>query len=437
MRRLGLLGLLGSALYLAACGSDDEDTQCPETGGAGTLQVNVTGLPGSTAARQVLTGRGESHTIDGTQSLQLPAGSYTLSREPVAVSHPLFRTAYRPESAPSPVCVREGKSAELTVTFAPIPSSGKLWTSNGSGGSAPLLGFSADVLGASGSPAATVAATTGGSEGSAFDRDGNLWVVGGTTGDAPVLMYAASTLGSSGTKTAAVTLKGGPLEGGFPRARVLAFDPSGNLWVSVGFNDKIVRYNRDQLAVSGSPTPAAEFTGLNGPSGLAFDAQGNLWVAFSGNDRVGRYNASRLSTSSTAAPDLVIEALTPPPVIGTLSAPSGLAFDVSGNLWVNFNGTLARLTPSDQGGSGTVIVTPAVQIGLTVSALPDGLVFDESGNLWFAHSVGKFGRLNASMLTSSGEKDPDIVITSPDVGYSGWFSFYPAPANLPLYHRLP
>lgn len=439
MHRFRFLVLLVSALLFAACGSDGGDnSECPTTGGSGTLQVNVTGLPGSTPARLSLLGSGGAVTVDGSQSLDLTAGSYTVSGGPVAVSHPIVRTAYRPTPAPSPVCVREGQSTQLTVTFAPIPSSGKLWTSNGSGGSAPLLGFAADLLGTSGSPTATVAAQTGGSEGSAFDLDGNLWVVGATAGDPPVLRLPASALGTSGQKTADVTLTGGPLEGGFPRARALAFDPSGNLWVSVGFSSNIVRYTPDQLAASGSPTPAVQLTpGLDGPSGLAFDSTGNLWVAFTGVDRVARYNASRLGASSTAAPDLVIEAKTPPPVIGDLSAPTGLAFDASGNLWVNFNGTIARLTPADQAGSGALALTPAVQVGLSVTALPDGLVFDESGSLWLALSQGKFGRLGSSQLTSSGSKTPEVVISSPDVGYTGWFSLYPAPAHLPLYHRLP
>jgi len=435
MRRLWLLGLVGSTLCFAACGSDD--SECAEEGGAGTLQVNVTGLPGSTAGGVSVQGRGGTQTLTSSQALSLAAGSYTLTPQIVAVSHPLVRTAYRAEPSPNPVCVREGKTVEVAVAYAPIPSSGKLWTSNGSGGTAPLLGFAADLLSTSGSPAATVAATTGGSEGSAFDREGNLWVVGNTTVDAPVLRLPAGSLGSSGQKAADLTLKGGPLEGGFPRARALAFDPGGNLWVSVGFNDKIVRYTPDQLAASGSPVPGVELTGLNGPLGLAFDKAGNLWVAFLGESRVARYNASRLTASSTAAPDLILEARTPPPVIGTLSAPSGIAFDAAGNLWVNFNGTLARLTPADQQGSGNLILTPSVQVGLTVTALPDGIVFDESGNLWLALKAGEFGRLGPAQLTSSGDKTPEAILSSSDVGYAGWFSLYPAPANLPLYHRLP
>jgi streptogramin lyase len=104
---------------------------------------------------------------------------------------------------------------------------------------------------------------------------------------------------------------------------------------------------------------------------------------------------------------------------------------------VNYNGTLVRLTPGDRGGSGEVTLTPAVQLGLSVTALPEGLVFDEAGNLWLALSAGKFGRLGPSQLTSSGNKTPEVILSSPDVGYAGSFALYPAPANLPLYHRLP
>jgi streptogramin lyase len=436
MRQLSVLGLLGSLLFLASCG-DDSTSECPTTGGSGTLQLVVTGLPDPAAARVEVQAPSLTRVQEGPGESSWSQGSVTIVPQIVATNHPLVRTAYKGTASSSQVCVREGQRTEVTVTYAPIPSSAKLWTSNRSGGSAPLLGFSVDVLGASGSPPATVAATTGGAEGSAFDREGNLWVVGGTTVDAPVLRLPAASLGTSGQKTADVSLKGGPLEGGFPRARALAFDPSGNLWVSVGFNDKIVRYTPAQISTSGSPTPGVELTGLNGPLGLAFDGAGNLWVAFSGEDRVARYNASRLTASSTSAPDLVIEAITPPPVIGSLRSPLGLAFDASGNLWVNFDGTLARLTPTDQQGSGSVTLTPTVQIGLTVTALPDGIVFDESENLWFALRAGEFGRLGPGQLTSSGDKTPEVIIHSPDTGYAGWLSLYPAPAKLPLYHRLP
>jgi hypothetical protein len=114
-----------------------------------------------------------------------------------------------------------------------------------------------------------------------------------------------------------------------------------------------------------------------------------------------------------------------------------MAFDAAGNLWVNYDGIIARLTPADLAGTGTKTITPAVQIALDVRSLPLGVAFDEFGGLWFADRVGHFACLSASQLTSSGSKTPDIVIDSPELGYAGWFALYPAPAFTPLAHALP
>ena len=149
-----------------------------------------------------------------------------------------------------------------------------------------------------------------------------------------------------------------------------------------------------------------------------------------------RINAAHLATSGTGA-DLTITTLTPSPVIGTLTSPLALAFDAAGNLWVNYDGILARLTPADQAGTGSKTITPTVQIGLDVRALPEGIAFDEFGGLWFADRVGRFSCLSASQLTTSGNKNPDIAIDSPELGYAGWFALYPAPAFSPLAHALP
>ena len=134
--------------------------------------------------------------------------------------------------------------------------------------------------------------------------------------------------------------------------------------------------------------------------------------------------------------DLTITAETPSPVIGTLGYPLGIAFD-GDDLWVNYDGILARLAPADLSGVGTKTVTPGVQIGLDVLALPEGIAFDETGGLWMAYSGGKFARLAASQLTASANVAPQIVITSSDIGSAAWFAIYPAPAFTPLAHALP
>jgi len=149
-----------------------------------------------------------------------------------------------------------------------------------------------------------------------------------------------------------------------------------------------------------------------------------------------RVDASHLVVSGTGF-DLAITADSPPPVIGALPPPQGLAFDGAGNLWVNFSGTIARLVPADLAGSGAKTITPTIQIATDVASLPTGIAFDEGGGLWLAYSAGKFGRLAPSQLLASGNVAPSVIITSPDVAYADWFAIYPAPAATPLAHALP
>ena len=117
--------------------------------------------------------------------------------------------------------------------------------------------------------------------------------------------------------------------------------------------------------------------------------------------------------------------------------PVGLAFDAAANLWVNYDGTIASITPSQQTGTGAKTIAPAIQVATDVSTLPVGIAFDQDGGLWLAHEAGKFARFDAAQLTASGSAAPATVVASPDLGFATWFAVYPAPANLPLFHKVP
>jgi sugar lactone lactonase YvrE len=203
--------------------------------------------------------------------------------------------------------------------------------------------------------------------------------------------------------------------------------------VSVVSADKVVRFTAAQVAAGGSPTATVERGGLTSPQGLAFDAAGNLWVAAEDDTAVVRIDSNHLTASGTGG-DLSITAT------GTNSLtlrPISLAFDGAGNLWVNYDGTIASITPSQQAGTGTKMITPAIQITTDVSSLPVGIAFDQDGGLWFAYAADQFARLAPSQLTGSGLVAPATIITSPDVGYASWFAIYPAPPSTPLYHKVP
>lgn len=414
-------------------GGPDADT-CATGTTTGTLSVKVIGAPAGGGFVLVAAATAPV-PITADLDLPLPAGAHVVTASRVADAASPFRTAYEPSVVPAAPCVRAGQTTVVTVTYAVIASSGKLWAGN-TGAGKEMLGFAAASVAATGSHVADVSAGTQGSDGFTFDAAGNLWVLGATTADAPLARYPASALGTSGAKTPDVTLNSPSFGGALPGAKVVAFDQAGGLWVSIVAANKVVRFTPKQLAATGNPTAAVEIGGLGGPSGIAFDTAGSMFVSVGGDAKVARIDKNRLVASGTGA-DLVIEAGTPPPVIGTLSSPMGLAFDAGGNLWVNYDGTIAKLTPTDLGGTGTKSVTPAIQISTDVLSLPAGIAFDGAGALWLAYSAGKLGRLDASQLTASGSLAPAAVITSSDLTYAGWFAIYPAPAGTPLHHRLP
>lgn len=431
---LALVGCGGGGAHsTGAGGSGGGSALCATSSASGTLTIRITGTPSGTGQIEL----GGGTIVTATSDLTLPAGPQDVIAFLVAEGADRVRIAYTPTvDEPSP-CVHAGQTTIVNVSYAAIPSSGHVWMGASNAPSpATLLGYAPAAIGASGTPSAAVAVNTFGSDGFTFDPYGNVWVTGATTADAPVARYPASMLASDGDKIPDITIESPSFGNSSPGPKVLAFDPTGNLWVSVVAEDKVVRFNPTQIAASGTPTADVEESGIIAPAGIAFDAAGNMWVAANGDASVVRIDAAHLSTSGSGT-DLTLTAWTPSPVISTLSSPLGLAFDADGNLWVNYDGILARLTPSDLSGTGAKSVTPEVQIDLDVQSLPTGMAFDETGGLWLADRVGRFACLSPSQLTVSSSVVPAIIIDSPDLGSAGWFALYPAPAFTPLAHALP
>jgi sugar lactone lactonase YvrE len=411
-------------------GAGDADAACA-TSATGTLTVTVTGLPTGVSPRVALTAGAGQALQAGANTV--PSGDFTVTAAVVTQADPIARTAFQATVTGGAGHLCDGQGAAVAVAYAAIPTSNKLWIGN-QNAAASTLGYASSALASTGSPAATVAAKTKGSLPGAFDKNGNLWLVDTIANEVGLYRYAASSLGTSGTKTADKTITSAELTGGVPGPAGLAFDKDGNLWVSITYSKKVERFDAATVAAGGDATPTVQWSGLTAPSALAFDGSGNLWVADGGD--VVEITASHLGASGSN-PDLVITAMTPSPVIGPLTGAQGLAFDASKALWVNYNGTFARLSTADQGGTGPKSITPAVQIISSVTGLPEGIAFDESGGLWMALSQGKFGRLPASLLAASGQPTPDVIVTSADVGSATSVAFYPAPAALPLFDALP
>ena len=214
-----------------------------------------------------------------------------------------------------------------------------------------------------------------------------------------------------------------------------------------------------------SPSPnLIEGRELWNPSGIAFDASGHVYIADTGNNRVlGFKNANNLSQGNFA--DLVIGQadvyssfpLGPGTSLSTgLNAPTGLAVDASGNLYVADSGNnriLRFKTPFTQtpGNLPVDLVigqkttssgnAPNQGLGAAVSAttlnlssvgnptnsliLQAGLAIDKSGTLWVA-DVGSNRVLGfpSSSLTANTSLPPASVV----LGQNG-FTSSAAPTN--------
>jgi hypothetical protein len=162
----------------------------------------------------------------------------------------------------------------------------------------------------------------------------------------------------------------------------LAFDSSGNLFVGYQGGTTVSEY------APNSTTPTATLTGLkNGAGAMAFDSSGNLFVANLGDNYAG-------TTVSEFAPD----SITPKATLTGLNAPTALAFDHNGNLFVAnyFGNSVSEFAP----GSTTPKAT------LTGLNTPRALAFDASGNLFVANRAG-----NTVSEFAPGSSTPTATLT--------------------------
>jgi len=188
-----------------------------------------------------------------------------------------------------------------------------------------------------------------------FDANNNLWVVDGgnpaTGRGQAVYRFLFNQVISLNTTSNpppnfVITTLGGVVKFAFPQ--FAAFDAAGDLWVSDSGANAIFKFSTAQLSTGAgfSGTPAAVLTNaappapatFNGPLGIAFDASGNLWVENNGGTTIVQIAAGVINTAvgvTAVAPATVLLSNVPPPGgLPTINNPWGIVFDISGNMWI-------------------------------------------------------------------------------------------------------
>jgi hypothetical protein len=424
-------GGAGAAGEVGAAG--EGGAACAEDG-TGTLVIEISGLPEGVLA-DVSTSGAHEYAVTESGSLEdITSGNYSVTAARVFDEDPIVRTVYDAKVTAPSFCLADGESHTVKVAYTAIPSSNKLWMPSGT--EQELAGFTSQAIAESGMTDASVAIHAPGSVSVAFDPDGNLWAVGPVTGGDMLVRIPAAELGESGTREPDTTIKVPEIEC-YPFINHIAFDASGNLWLSA-CEDQVHRLAAADLTTSGDKISDVLLTSVVNNSGIAFDNAGKLWVA--GGPTLERFDAARLALSDTDAPDLALSVTNATPDKTVLGVDE-LAFDKNGNLWGISGSYVFELAAADLEGTGEQDVVARHSFTMDVLGIPATPAFDDAGGLWVGLADGNFGKFSpAQLMVSKGPGapvTPAVLISSDSITTGLPVAFFPAPAGLPLYHSLP
>ena len=192
--------------------------------------------------------------------------------------------------------------------------------------------------------------------------------------------------------TLAITFSGG----GLNQPAGLAFDGSGNVWVTNSAGNSVTELSPMGAVLSG----ASGFTdgAMSNPQGIAIDSAGNVWVANQGTGTV-----SELESDGVAVSASPITPVNPATSADALASPSQLAFDASGNLWV---------TNSVSGGGSVVELSRKghfLAVAGTGSVLqPYGIAIDATSVGW----VPSFGQGTVDAISFASSTDAQTTDAS-------------------------
>ena len=236
-------------------------------------------------------------------------------------------------------------------------------------------------------------------------REG-LWTASGS--NPAILRLEPTQLLTSGNRTPATAIS--TTSADLLDLNGIAFDADGTMWVTSQDDSVLVAFAPASLTRSGSAAAAIVISSTNGslsaPTGLAFDKHHRLWVANSGNGTIVRFDPAQLTASGSPAPAVTISGL---------GEPGALAFDAAGSLWVSDGrrNKVASFGENQLDASG--FLAPRVVLSALAAslAIPAGIAFDADGNLW----VGNIGNqtivaFSPTQQVAGGTLDPHVVLSS-------------------------
>ena len=270
-----------------------------------------------------------------------------------------------------------------------------------------------------------------------FDATGNIYISDvsnnrirmiNTTGVISTIA-GSSTLGSFGGDGGQATAANLYYPSG------LIFDATGNLYIADGANNRIRKINTSGIITTIVGTGTAGYSGdggqgtaaeLSNPYGVIFDATGNLYISDFGNNRIRKVNTSGIITTIAGTGTSRFSGDGGQATAAKIFHPSGITFDVSGNLYISDEGNSRIRTVNTSGIITTIIGTGTAGYSgdegqATVAEVNAtlGITFDVSGNLYIADQGNNRIRKVTPSPTSTSTITPYNVSVSPSTICAG------------------
>jgi sugar lactone lactonase YvrE len=343
-------------------------------------------------------------TADGSTPVPFPSSGYSLPLN-ITGQVTLKAIAVAPGSLASNVA-----SATYSVT-----STSPVITTVAGNGTSGLYGVGGPALSAEFGLPVSIAVDASGNIYVCDSQNRVVWKVAASTGAASI--YAGTgTAGDSGDGGAATGATLSDPQG-------IALDSAGNLYIADPVNQSVRKVTASTGIISTVVEPASHPIGGSNfssvfPSGVAVDAAGNLYLADVVANTVWKLTAANGSFAAVAGSGTF--ASTGDGGLATaasLAAPTGVAVDQAGNLFIATYAVVRKVTAA----TGIISTVAGVQDlpgstgdgGLATSALviPQSVSLDSAGNLY----IGSWGNEIREVSTSTG-----IITRVAGIGLSGF-----------------